>query len=122
MITESLANKLFGSAKNALDQVIYFDGSNPNTVTGIIQDIPVNSHLRFSAVRAVANAFDEDGWQNFHVYTYLLLKKGTDYKALEHKLPPFAQRTIQQQMKVSDYKMELQPLTLFIYILTWIMS
>jgi len=111
VITESLANKLFGSAKSALNQVIYFNGNYPNTITGVIKDIPVNSHLRFSAVRSVANAFDEDGWQNFHVYTYLLLKKGTDYKVLQNKLPPFAQQTIQQQMKVSDYKMELQPLT-----------
>jgi putative ABC transport system permease protein len=111
VVTESLANKLFGSVKNAMNQVIYFDGSYPNTVTGVIKDIPVNSHLRFSAVRAVANTFDEDGWQNFHVYTYLLLKKGTDYKTLENKLPQFAQQTIQQQMKVNDYKMELQPLT-----------
>ncbi|MEO6357622.1 MAG: ABC transporter permease, partial [Ferruginibacter sp.] len=111
VITESLANKLFGSAEKALNQAVSFDGGDPNTVTGIIKDIPVASHLRFSAVRSAANAFDKDGWQNFHVYTYLLLKKGTDYKALENKLPAFSQQTIQKIMKVSDYKMELQPLT-----------
>jgi putative ABC transport system permease protein len=111
VITESLANKLFGSAEKAFNQVISFDGGDPNTVTGIIKDIPVASHLRFSAVRSVASAFDGDSWQNFHVYTYLLLKKGTDYKALENKLLQFSLQTIQKIMKVTDYKMELQPLT-----------
>jgi putative ABC transport system permease protein len=52
-----------------------------------------------------------DGWQNFNVYTYLLLKQGTDYKKLEAMLPDFAAKTIQKLMRVDDYKMELQPLT-----------
>ncbi len=111
VITESLANKLFGDAKAALNKVIYFNGNYPNTVTGVIKDIPANSHLRFSAVRAAANGFEEDGWQNFHVYTYLLLNKATGYQSLQQKLLHFAQQTIQKEMRVSDYTMELQPLT-----------
>jgi len=111
VITESLANKLFGSAEKAINQTVYFDNDYPNKVTGIIKDIPTNSHLRFSAVRSVANGLDADGWQNFHVYTYLLLKKGTDFSAFENKLSRFAQQNIQKLIKVNDYKLELQPLT-----------
>ncbi len=111
VLTETLAEKLFGSAEKAMNQTLYFDGNYPNTVTGIIRDIPANSHLRFSAIRAAGDGFDNEGWQNFHVYTYLLLKPGTDPKALETKLPQFAAGTIQQLMKVSEYRMELQPLT-----------
>ena len=111
VITASLANKLFGSAEKAINQTLYFNNDYPNKVTGIIKDIPKNSHLRFSAVRSVATGFDNDGWQNFRLYTYLLLKKGTDYIALENKLSQFAQQNIQKLMKVNDYKMELQPLT-----------
>jgi putative ABC transport system permease protein len=111
VLTESLAEKLFGTAEKAINQIVYFDGNYPNTVTGVIKDVPTNSHLRFSAIRAAATGFDKDGWQNFHVYTYLLLKPGTDPKTLENKLPQFAAETIQKIMNVPDYKMELQPLT-----------
>lgn len=111
VLTETLAEKLFGTADKALNQTVNIDGNNPNRVTGVIKDIPANSHLRFSAVRAAGTGFDRDGWQDFHVYTYLQLKPGIDPKTLESKLPPFAAQTIQKLMNVPDYKMELQPLT-----------
>ena len=110
IINETLAKKIFGSAEKAYNQTLYFENKFPNTVTGIIRDIPVHSHLRFSAVRSLPAGFAE-GWQNFHVYTYLLLKKGVRYQDLEKKLPKFAAGTIQKIMKVPDYRMELQPLT-----------
>lgn len=110
VINESLAVKLFGNAEKALNQTIYFENNFPNKITGIIKDAPQNSHLRFSALRSLPADFS-GGWQNFNLYTYLLLKKGTAYKNLESKLPQFAVKTIQKIMKIDDYKMELQPLT-----------
>ncbi|MFT4017636.1 MAG: ABC transporter permease [Agriterribacter sp.] len=110
VITESLANKIFGTAEKGYNQTIIFDGKFPAVVTGIIKDIPGNSHLRFSAVRAMPADYGADNWQNFSIYTYLLLKKEADYKLLQSKLPAFAKETIQKIMKVDDYKMELQPL------------
>jgi len=110
ILTEELANKLFGSAEKAFQQTIYLGGTLPNVVTGVIKDVPQNSHLRFSGARS----FDENftaGWQNFFVYTYLLLKPGVNPQELEKKLPSFAAQTIQKLMRVKDYKIELQPLT-----------
>ncbi|HRP54593.1 ABC transporter permease [Agriterribacter sp.] len=110
VLTNSLAIKLFGNAEKAFNQTIYFDKNFPATVTAVIKDIPDNSHLRFSAVRPFP-AEDADNWQNFSIYTYLLLKKGADHTELEKKLPAFAAGTIQKIMGITDYKMELQPLT-----------
>ena len=110
VITNSLALKLFGSAEKAFNQTIYFDKQFPSTITAIIKDIPGNSHLRFSAVRPFP-ADDTGDWQNFSIYTYLLLKEGINYTELEKKLPAFAAETIQKAMGITDYKMELQPLT-----------
>ncbi|MEO6548742.1 MAG: ABC transporter permease [Ferruginibacter sp.] len=110
VINESLAVKLFGDAQKALNETIYFENSFPNKITGIIKDVPQNSHLQFSAIRSMPEGYTSD-WQNFEVYTYLLLKKGTGFKSLEAKLPNFAATTIQKIMKVDDYTMELQPLT-----------
>lgn len=111
VITESLASKIFGSPEKGYNQTIYFDEKFSAVVTGIIKDIPDNSHLRFSGIRAMPADYGGDNWQNFSVYTYLLLKKSIDYKALQSKLPAFAKETIQKIMKVDDYTMELQPLT-----------
>jgi putative ABC transport system permease protein len=110
VIDENLAASLFGDPAKALNQTIYFENNFANKVTGIMKSIPKNSHLRFSALRSLPASFT-GGWQNFNVYTYLLLKPGIDYKSLEAKLPQFAAKTIQGLMKVNDYKMELQPLT-----------
>jgi len=110
VLTQTLAEKLFGTAGNAINQTIYFDNNTGTTVTGVIEDVPVNSHLRFSAVRSLPADYSE-GWQNSHIYTYLLLKGPANYKELEKKLPQFAAKTIQKEMVVKDYRMELQPLT-----------
>jgi putative ABC transport system permease protein len=110
VITEGLAAKIFGSADRAINQTVYFDHREGSMVTAVIKDLPANAHLRFSAVRPLPAGFTE-GWQNFHIYTYLLLKKGTDYSGLQKKLPQFAAGTIKKEMGVGDYRMELQPLT-----------
>ena len=109
VITRTLADKLFGSADKAINQTVYFDDTYPNMVTGVIADVPANSHLRFSAARSFNDGYTE-GWQNFHIYTYLLLKEGVQYKSLEKKLPQFAAQTIQKMMNVNNYQIELQPL------------
>ncbi|HTD94425.1 MAG TPA: ABC transporter permease, partial [Chitinophagaceae bacterium] len=110
VITESLAARIFGSADKATGQTIFFGDNDGSVVTGVIKDLPENSHFRFSGVRALPADYTE-GWQNFHIYTYLLLKQGSDYRKLESKLPQFAARTIQKEMGVKNYHLELQPLT-----------
>jgi len=109
VLTESLAKKIFGNAGEALNKTIHFENNYPNLVTGVIKDVPENTHLRFSALRSMPGF--TGGWQNFNVFTYLLLKEGTDHKKLEKKLPQFAAKTIMAIMRVNEYRMELQPLT-----------
>jgi putative ABC transport system permease protein len=109
VLTESLADRIFGSADKAVNQTIYFENHFPNTVTAVIKDVPRNSHLRFSGIRSFPTG-GQDGWQNFSLYTYLLLTPGADAKKLEGKLPAFAAGTIQKEMGIKDYRMELQPL------------
>jgi putative ABC transport system permease protein len=109
VISESLARKLFNTPALAINKTIYFENKEGNTITGVVKDVPANSHLQFSAVRSVPDGFN-GGWQSFNLYTYLLLKPGTDYKDLEGKLPRFATGTIQKEMGIRDYRLELQPL------------
>ncbi|GAB3524100.1 ABC transporter permease [Emticicia fontis] len=109
VITESLANKIFGNAKNALNQTIVFDKEVANKITGVVQDVPGNSHIQFEGLRSLPNNFTAN-WQDSNLYTYLLLNDGVDKSKLEAKFPAFAQKTILKEMPVVSYKMELQQL------------
>ncbi len=109
VITKSLANKIFGNAKSALNQTIMFDKIMANKITGVIQDIPGNSHLQFEGLRSLPANFTA-GWQDSNLYTYLLLSNGVDKGKLEAKFPAFAQKTILKEMPVVSYRMELQQL------------
>ncbi|GAB3895756.1 ABC transporter permease [Spirosoma agri] len=110
VLTKSIAETLFGEARKAIGQVVEFDNHFPNTVTGVMDDVPANSHLQFRALRSLPSNYT-NGWQSFELYTYLLLTKESDYKALEAKLPGFYQKYVKKEMGEINYRMELQPLT-----------
>ena len=111
VITQSLANKIFGNASGAINQTILL-GSNhyPNKVTGVIEDMPKNSHLQFSGIRSFDEALSNDSWDNSYLYTYLLLKKGTDIKSFEKKLGSLT-KMIATHANYTKFRIELQPLT-----------
>jgi putative ABC transport system permease protein len=111
VITKTLANKIFGSAANAINQTILFGSDNyPNKVTGVIDDMPHNSHLQFSGIRSFGDALNNNSWSYSYLYTYLLLKKGTDINAFENKLPAF-EKKLAKQLDYTKFHIELQPLS-----------
>jgi putative ABC transport system permease protein len=88
------------------------------TVTGVIKNIPSNSHIKFDVVlsrttiTALSNNQPEDNWFNNGYYTYLLLAEGYDYKKLEAKFPAFLEKQMAKDKKESGlwYDFVLQPL------------
>ncbi|MCF0073291.1 ABC transporter permease [Dyadobacter sp. CY261] len=110
VLTKTLATRIFGDASRAMGQTVFFSNDYPNTVTGVIEDAPVNSHLNFSALRSLPPDYT-GGWQDGDIYTYLLLKEGTDARKLEAKFPSFYAKYLQKQMDNANYHMALQPLT-----------
>src|SRR6476469_1195440 len=111
VMTERLAKKIFGDANAAINKTIYFGNDNGNLVTGVIKDLPKNSSLQFSGVRSVSSEFNTNEWQNLYLYSYVKLVKGASIEALEKKLPKFEDGTVKKNWNVTNYKMELQPLT-----------
>lgn len=110
VLTKTLATTLFGDASKAMGQTVFFSNNFPNVVTGVIDDVPANSHLGFSALRSLPPDFT-GGWQEGDMYTYVLLKEGTDAKKLEAKFPTFYTKYLQKYIAGTDYHMNLQPLT-----------
>lgn len=114
VITKTLAGKIFGDPSMAMNKRISFGNGNDNLVTGVIDDVPANSHFTFSAIRRMPKT-DNSRWGQSYLYTYLLLDKNNDIEKLNAKLPSFYDKYIRVAMeKVAgkvNYRLELQPLT-----------
>ncbi len=109
VLTKTLAEKLFGNAADALDKTVLIE-NNPNTVTAIINDVPINSQFSFEALRSFPDGYI-DKWGNAGIYTYLLLKNPDDYKKIEASSDAFFNKYIKGVLGPMQFTMELQPLT-----------
>ena len=85
VLTRTAAARYFGDT-DPIGKIIK-SGDDSYEVTGIIEDVPSNSHFRFDAVAARNNLPKQLGnWGDFGVFTYLLLPEETDVKAFEEKI------------------------------------
>ena len=112
VVTETLARKYFGNSDPmggilALDQ---YDGKIDLRVTGVLSDIPHNSHLKFDALISAHTpesylARTIDKWWAPGGYVYVLMPEQGDVADLEGKFPSFTKEIGQ------DLGLFLQPLT-----------
>jgi len=126
VISETAAKKFFGQ-EEAVGKVLNFkDQSLQFKITGVMKDIPANSHFHFDLFGAMTGfpPSREQSWMTSEYYTYLVLPKGYDYKKLEAKLPravekymgpqlqtAFGMTMSQFRQKGNDLGLFLQPLT-----------
>jgi putative ABC transport system permease protein len=109
VLTKSLASKLFNDPVNAVNQTVYID-KFPLRITGVIEDVPANSHFTFAALRSIPDNYAGD-WGNLSIYTYILLKKNAGINQLKAKMPAFVARYLTPHSENIQFKLELQPLT-----------
>lgn len=82
LVTEDVAVKFFGTT-NALGKTIKVDNNDVFTVTGILENIPTNSHLQFDILLPMSyNAKTNTDlinkvWDSFNFYGYFQFKKNT---------------------------------------------
>lgn len=108
VITQSTAKKYFG-AENAIGKTILLtaDDDQPYQVTGVIKDIPSNSHFHFDLFGSMTGFADatSDSWMYGGFHTYLLLKPDSEIKKMEARFPEMVRKymgpQIQQQMGLS---------------------
>ena len=85
VLTETAAGRYFG--ENDPVGKTLTSGTSTFEVTGVIEDVPFNSHFRFEGISARNNLPKQLGsWGNFGVFTYLLLPRDFDVKAFETKM------------------------------------
>jgi putative ABC transport system permease protein len=109
VLTKTLAAKLFPDPTSALNETVYVDKS-PSIVTGVIEDVPGNSHFSFNAIRSFPADYKSD-WNRLDIYTYIQLKKNADINRLRAKMPAFVTKYLTANAQKIHFTLELQPLT-----------
>ncbi len=125
VLSESAVRRYFGQA-DPIGQTLSLEsgeGQGDVTVTGIVADVPANSHLEFDLLFSMdtfeqrardldqAYKFDERGYVDF--FTYVLLKEGASAETVADKLPSFVERHYGEGLKdpPRTYALALEPIT-----------
>lgn len=80
LLTQDMAKKYFGQ-EDAIGKVLRIDNGRNAVVTGVLANIPTNSHLQFdflfpmSSIAHFDNDLKTNTWGNFNYYGYLVLDK-----------------------------------------------
>jgi putative ABC transport system permease protein len=87
VITESTAKRYFNTT-DALGKTLSLSSNANYKITGIIRDIPSQSHFKFDLFLSLAARADakSNEWSNFSYTTYILFKSGANPNQLEGKL------------------------------------
>jgi len=109
ILSETSAHKYFGD-ENAIGKILLVNGKEQATVTGVMKDIPDNSHFKVDMLFSLSTLGEE--WMHnskrFFFYTYLLLPENQNPQALEAKFPNFIKDHMDQSKGM--YSLLLEPL------------
>ncbi len=96
-ISKRMADKYFPN-KSALNQVLILDNKYSGKISAVFKDIPSASHFHYDIFLPLlgnwpgAREAQSTSFLSNNFVTYLLLKEGTDSKALEKKFPSFIKK------------------------------
>ena len=125
ILTEKFAKKYFGNEDPMGKRISLEADTNLYTITGVIKNIPANSHIKFDMLGSLNSLGDSrsDMWLNHNYYTYIILKDGVKKASMEAKFPEVVLKYVGPQIKkfigitIEDFKKagnqfgyELEPL------------
>ncbi|MDR3625841.1 MAG: ABC transporter permease [Ignavibacteriaceae bacterium] len=104
VLTESIAHKYFGNESPVGKSIIIGDEEknrygvyqNLFKVTGVLKDLPHNSHIQFDMLTSISS-YPEVAWRNWswiwmQVTTYVQLKDGASSSVVQAKIPGFVKK------------------------------
>ena len=115
IISEDLAQKIFGSDDPLGEIIIVYDLQNKFDlkVTGVLKNIPFNSHFRFDFLAPfehLRSRTPDKDISRTSCMTYILLEKNANPETLKEKMPSFVEKHYSQKY-ASQMTHHLQPLT-----------
>ncbi|MFQ5771780.1 MAG: ABC transporter permease, partial [bacterium] len=99
VLTRETALKYLGTG-NAVGKSLSFEwGGEPVdfTVTGILKEVPQNSHVHFDMLISISSYPNErfSDWRSNYLYTYILAQENTPRNDLEEKLKTFVSHRLE---------------------------
>ena len=119
ILSESTAKKYFHD-ENPIGKRLSLNGDDFSLeVTGIFNDVPENSHIKFDflvsyeTLNARTENQSETSWGWYDFYSFVLLKPNTDVNVLQSKWDDYLLKTRKEDWEKSNSKQEfiLRPLT-----------
>ena len=108
VVTASTAEKYFGTENPVGKILIVGTDSSIYQVTGVIQDCPSNSQIKYDFLASFSTLGEnqEDHYWDANFTTYLLLKDEKSRATLQAKITPFMKKEMQGQGATIDYYLE----------------
>ncbi len=99
VITESIAKKYFNTSQ-VLGKFLTINNTELYKITGVIKDIPENSHIRRNIYMSMLNYEDSkrNVWVNNNYNTYLLFRKGVNFTQLKAKFSEVQKKYLQPEI------------------------
>ncbi len=101
VLSESTAQRIFGD-ENPVGKILKFGKDTTlYTVTGIMADVPVNSHFEADIIISFMTdpLSNVTGWTSNTLSTYLLLKPNSSYKTVDEKIPYLVEKNMGPEIK-----------------------
>lgn len=109
ILTASIAEKIFGT-KNPVGEVLTLGGSSESgnyLITAVIEDLPLNSSLRFKVLARASESFIAANRDNFNMtigYSYFKMETPIDTKVMQERSDEvFARRRFEQGVEETDF-------------------
>jgi len=113
ILTEEYAKKYFGNQDPMGQKMIVESDTILYTVTGVVQNVPDNSHIKFDMLASMSTypgQANNTNWVSHNFYTYIVVKDGTDSKILQEKFQGMVTKYVGPQIQqflgfsIDDFK------------------
>ncbi|MCU0363151.1 MAG: ABC transporter permease, partial [Bacteroidales bacterium] len=101
VLTEEFAAKYFGKEDPIGKKISLEADTNLYTVTGVVENVPSNSHMQFDMLGSLNSLRNSQGtnWVNHNFHTYVRLREGSAEEDMEPKLQGCIEKYVGPQIK-----------------------
>jgi len=95
-ISESTANRYFGD-ESPIGKILIMDGESEYQVTGVFEDMPVNSHLQLDfivAMSSISGQAQNTNWTSNNFFTYFEIREDANPNTVLDKINEISDREV----------------------------
>jgi len=102
MVIDESAAKRYFNRTDVVGQTLYINNSTTCKITGVIKDIPRQSHFHFSFIRPLRDSYrgNADIWLSNNNQSYILLKPGVEQSFMQARVNATIDNYLAKQLEV----------------------